>query len=53
MLAGANDNCKTLTYITIACTAIYPLAWYNPKFGTRNPEPEIRNPELEIRTPAT
>ena len=31
MLEGANDNRKTLTYITIACTAIYPLAWYAAK----------------------
>mmetsp|Transcript_60511 Transcript_60511/g.143874 ORF Transcript_60511/g.143874 Transcript_60511/m.143874 type:complete len:245 (-) Transcript_60511:50-784(-) len=34
MLAEANDNRKTLTYITIACTAIYPLVWLLGSEGT-------------------
>ena len=51
MLEGANDNRKTLTYITIACTAIYPLAWYNPSPEIRSPEPRTRNRKSETRQP--
>jgi bacteriorhodopsin len=33
-LEGANENRKNLTYITIACTFIYPLVWLLGSEGT-------------------